>query len=156
MQERLEALERRLESISRRNRGLGIIILLGVAAVLLVGAAQSEPDTLKAKKLQLVDDQGRVRASLQLIENAPVVSLTDESGQERLRLVTNADETGLFIRDDKGVIRVGAAQFAHGGGGFALHGPDSKGAAVLYLKGEGSLSFFDAENNRTLRVPAAK
>ncbi len=30
--------------------------------------------------------------------------------------------------------RVGVAQFAHGGGGVALYGPDSKVAAVLYLK----------------------
>lgn len=46
---------------------------------------------------------------------------------------------------DLGDTRVGAAQFAHGGGGYALHGPGGRGAAVLYLKDEGSLTMYDAD-----------
>jgi len=77
----------------------------------------------------------------------------DESGQDRLSLNHDAGGTALFIRDEGGVIRLGAAHFAHGGGGFALHGPDSRGAAVLYYDESGSLSFFDPEGNITLRLP---
>jgi hypothetical protein len=43
------------------------------------------------------------------------------------------------------LLAVGGTLFAHGGGGFALHGPEAKGAAVLYLKGDGNLTFFGAE-----------
>jgi hypothetical protein len=49
--------------------------------------------------------------------------------------------------------RVVAAQFAHGRGGFALHGPESKGAAVLYLKEEGSLTFHGSDGEVTARLP---
>ena len=57
--------------------------------------------------------------------------------------------------DETGGTRLGAAQFAHGGGGYALHGPEMKGAAVLYLKGEGSLSMYDAEGELTDRFPGS-
>jgi hypothetical protein len=39
-------------------------------------------------------------------------------------------------------------------GGVALHGPEGKGTAVLYLKGEGSLRFFGAAGNVTDQFPA--
>ncbi len=64
------------------------------------------------------------------------------------------EQTGLFLRDAEGTVRLGAAQFAHGGGGCALHGEESKGAAVLYQKGgKGSLSFYDEAGGVTHRVP---
>ena len=46
--------------------------------------------------------------------------------------------------------------FAHGGGVVALHGQDSKGAAVLYLKDEGSLRFFESEGGITNQVTARR
>lgn len=52
-----------------------------------------------------------------------------------------------------GDTRLGAAQFAHGGGGYALHGPGGRGAAVLYLSGDGSLTIYDAEGGVTARFP---
>ena len=49
--------------------------------------------------------------------------------------------------------RVGVAQFSHGGGGFALHGPGTRGAAVLYLRGDGSLTQYDTTGVVTARWP---
>jgi hypothetical protein len=40
-----------------------------------------------------------------------------------LTLKHTADTTGLFVPDGEGVTRLGAAQFAHGGGGYALQTP---------------------------------
>jgi len=51
---------------------------------------------------------------------------------------------------------IGLSQFAHGGGGLALHGENSKGASVLYHKGSGSLSFYDMEGNVKLKLPEMK
>ena len=75
------------------------------------------------------------------------------TGGLRLTLSHDAAQSALFIRDDEGTVRLGAAQFAHGGGGFALHGPESRGAAVMYLKGQGSLAFYDENGTVTTRVP---
>ena len=48
----------------------------------------------------------------------------------------------------------GVARFAHGGGGVALHGAESRGAAVLFLKdGAGSLTFYDESGETRQRVP---
>jgi hypothetical protein len=71
----------------------------------------------------------------------------------RVTLRHDDDETALYLRDAAGDIRVGVAQYAHGGGGFALNRPEVKGAAVLYFKEAGSLTFYDAEGTITSRVP---
>lgn len=56
-------------------------------------------------------------------------------------------------RSKTGDTRIGVAQFAHGGGGFALHGPEAKGAAVLYLKERGTLTFYGDEGGVTRQAP---
>lgn len=129
------ALEARVRKLEKSKRRL-VITCFGLAALTLVGLLQrSTPvaEVLRARRFQVVDDSGLVRIELR----------------------HDSTETGLFMRDAAGDTRLGAAQFAHGGGGFALHGPEAKGAAVLYLKGAGSLAFYDSSGTVTMRVPAA-
>ncbi|MBE0593167.1 MAG: hypothetical protein IH616_12275 [Gemmatimonadales bacterium] len=129
----ITGLEYRVLRLERANRWLGAGLALSLVVCLgafLPPRAQS-PDILRARRLQVIDDQGRVRIDLR----------------------HDSTETGLFVLDGVGEPRVGAAQFAHGGGGFALHGPGLKGAAVLYLKGTGSLTFFDSAGTVTSRFP---
>lgn len=148
-------LESRIETLEKRTRLL-LGALLVTTSLALLGAAPStegELETLRAARFELVDKAGRVRGELSLREGAPVFSLLDETGQDRLSLNHDAGGTALFIRDQEDVIRIGIAQFAHGGGGFAVHGPDSNGAAVLYYDESGSLSFYDPDGNTTLRLP---
>lgn len=158
MQNLTEQLETRITSLERRNRLL-FLGLMGIMGFIMLGAIAREPDEtkiLKAGRFELIDSNGRVRAEMALQDNQPVFAIKDENGRNRLEIKHDADETAVFIRDETGTIRVGAAQFAHGGGGFALHGPESKGAAVLYYKGRGSLSFFDEDGKTVLRFPEAK
>ena len=82
------------------------------------------------------------------------IQLVDDAGQVRIDLRHDTTETGLFVLDESGGTRISVAQFGHGGGGFALHGPEMKGAAVLYLKGQGSLTFFDEAGEVTQRIPS--
>jgi hypothetical protein len=127
---RLERRLRRLESLSRLlGAGLALSLLLVLGA--FFSPRSPESDVVRARRLQVVDETGRVRIDLR----------------------HDSTETGLFVLDDAGNPRVGAAQFAHGGGGFALHGPGLKGAAVLYLKGAGTLSFYDSSGAVTARFP---
>ena len=148
-------LESRIEKLEKRNRLLLGALLVMMSLALLGAAPSADPEdgTVRATRFELVDTEGRVRGELSLREGAPVFSLLDETGQDRLSLNHDAGGTALFIRDEDGVVRLGAAQFANGGGGFALHGPDSTGAAVLYYDDSGSLSFYDPDGNRTLRLP---
>jgi hypothetical protein len=134
--------------LARRVRRLEIIVRVllasgvGLAAVTLYYAATASPpssaappvaDLLQARRLQVVDVDGRVRIDLR----------HDDA------------ETGLFLLDEVGDTRLGAAQFSHGGGGFALHGPGDNGAAVLYLSGAGSLTFYGEGGEILARYPDA-
>lgn len=139
-------IERRLEKLERRNRLLaGALAAVGALSV-LAGAATRPDDVLRAKKIEMVDDAGKVRAELAIdADGSAGLFLRDTNGRVRGCAVHDDAQTGFFALDEAGQIRVGAAQFAHGGGGFALHGPEGKGATVLYRKGSGSLTFYGAD-----------
>lgn len=129
----LPMLEARIRRLERLVHGLAAALLL--SSVLLLVAARPTPqaaDVLQAKRFQLVDEEGKVRMDLR----------------------HDSTETGLFVLDAVGDTRVGIAQFAHGGGGVALHGPSTRGAAVLYLKERGSLTLYDTTGAVTARFPA--
>jgi len=100
---------------------------------------------LRVRQLQIVDANGNIRAAVSTVDNQPVIRLKDESGQDRLALVSDDQQSALLIYDAAGTVRLGASQFAHGGGGYALHGENSRGAAVLYLKQQGRLTFYDED-----------
>jgi hypothetical protein len=127
-------LEARVTRLERVNRwlivGCAMAVVIVVAAFTQGGGAVQ--DLVRARQVHIVDESGRVRIELR----------------------HDSMETGVFLRDGAGDIRVGAAQFAHGGGGFALHGPEMKGAAVLYLKGDGSLTFIDEAGEVVARIPS--
>jgi hypothetical protein len=148
-------LESRIETLEKRTRLLlgALLVTMSLAMLGAAPSVDSENRTVRASRFELVDTEGRVRGELSFREGSPVFLLLDESGQDRLSLNHDGGGTALFIRDETGVIRLGATHFAHGGGGFALHGPNSKGAAVLYYDQSGSLSFYDLDGNRTLHLP---
>lgn len=150
-----DPLELRLRRLERTNRALAMTLLV-VAALASAAALRQEPpaEVLRARQLQLVDERGTVRAELAVRDGSAGLFVSAASGEERIQLMHDDEATGLFLKDATGVVRVGAAQFAHGGGGFALHGPESKGGAVLFLKNTGSLRFFDAEGKVTNSVRA--
>lgn len=151
-------LEDRVSRLERANRWLWVLALLAVAG-LTVAATQPTPDVgkttdvLRARALRILDDSGALAIELTAGEEGPRVSLYDAERKRRLGLEHSGEQTGLFILDEAGHSRIGIAQFAHGGGGVALHGANQKGAAVLYMKTAGSLSFYAPEGEVLLRLP---
>lgn len=137
-------IEARIAKLERSNRAL-LACFAGCAVVLAVVGAGGSADTVRASAFLLVDGDGAVRAEIALKDGNPGLFLKDGNGVDRLLAVHEPDGTGLSINDATGTTRIGVVQFAHGGGGVALHGPDSKGAAVLYLKDQASLRFYDQD-----------
>ena len=129
----LSTVERKVRRLERLVHGLAATLVI-CSALLFVGArpAPQAVDVLQAARIQLVDEDGRVRIDLR----------------------HDSTETGIFVLDVAGDTRVGIAQFAHGGGGVALHGPSMRGAAVLYLKERGTLTIYDTAGVVTARFPA--
>lgn len=153
MAEQTTNLEPRIARLERTNQRL--IVLVAGLALYIIYAAVATPSTSRARAFQLVDEAGVVRAELQLRPQGPGLFVKDERGRDRVAVFHDTSTSGVFVFDSTGTTRIGVAQFAHGGGGFALHGPDSKGAAVLYLKGEGSLRFFSEDGAVTNQVTAS-
>jgi hypothetical protein len=124
------------------------VVALGIYTLL------HPPLALQAQSIELVDESGNTVALLGVRDQRTGIFIMDEKSTVRVSLFHSAEADGLYVSDAEGVTRIGAAQFAHGGGGFALHGPDSKGAAVLYYKQAGSLRFFNSQGEEVLKVAA--
>lgn len=150
-----ELLTRRLLRLERRARRQSVCIALLFACLLVTVLAASVGDeVVRARRFEVRDEHDRVRATLGVDETSGAfLSLTDDAGHVRVHLVHDAEQTALYLKDEEETTRVGVAQFAHGGGGVALHGEKSKGAAVLYYKEGGTLRFFDRDGKVALRIP---
>lgn len=108
----------------------------------------------EVRGLTVLDAAGRVRIQMAVTEHGPEIRLQDTAGVARARLVDDAEGTALYLDDASGTTRVGVAQFAHGGGGVALHGEGSRGATVLYMSGGvGSLRLFDSAGTVVHQFP---
>jgi len=127
----------------------------GLALAFFAGAhSQDVPDVLRARKLELVDAEGRPRAELGIdADGSAGLFVRDAEGRVRAAVIHDDSQSALYLFDAEDAIRVGAAQYAHGGGGFALHGEEAAGATVLYMQDfEGSLTFYDKEGGVRRRV----
>ena len=150
-------IERRVKRLEWWNR----ILMVGVTGLLGYGftgdfiqARSKEEKLIRAQRLEILDDRGEPAIVLGFDDqDAGGLFINDPRGAMRVALAHDASGSALFIRDAEGVVRVGVAQFSHGGGGVALHGPASQGAAVLYFKEKGSLTFYDLDGEPLLRLP---
>lgn len=157
MREKVPAIElaTRVGQLESANRRLWAAFCAAVC-LLFVAATRSPqpPELISTRSLEIVDGAGNVQARLAATPEGPELQLLDTDGIARASLGHGVEGTALYLRDAQGTTRVGVAQFAHGGGGFALHGEEAKGGAVLYLKsGKGTLTFYGADGNVVSRVP---
>ena len=144
--------------IARLNR-IQCVVLIGLLGLWLAGASQgdeSKPDTVvKAKTFRVVDSTGKALAELGTDgDGSTGLFLNGVEDKVAGALVHDASQSALFLRDHEETIRVGAALFAHGGAGFALHGVRGVGGGALYYKGDGSLTFYDIDGTIIGRVPS--
>lgn len=141
----IELLETRLRRAERRIILLGLALAVALAAIAYL--LHRPVEALRATSVDLLDANGKTIAVLGDMDGKTGLFLLDEKSVPRVSLFHAEDADGLYIDDGEGATRIGVAQFAHGGGGLALHGPGSLGATVLYYKEKGSLRFFDRDGN---------
>lgn len=124
---------------------IGALLLAATALTAALLPQLRPPSVVRAESFHLVDATGAVHGEFTLQPAGPVFVLKDRESGDRVKLFHEADTTGLYVMDATGATRIGIAQFSHGGGGVALHGPETKGAVVLYLKERGSLRIYDPD-----------
>lgn len=89
---------------ARRLVVLLTTINTGVLVVLLIRSARlfaaSDPETVRARAIELVDQQGRVRAQLNVEPNGEAVfRLRDAKGEIRVKLGADGAGSGLILLD---------------------------------------------------------
>jgi hypothetical protein len=85
---------------------LAAINLVLLALLLFRGesvAAQDVAPVLRAERFELVDERGKVRASIRAESepDATVLRLMDENGTIRVKLAADANGSGLVLLDDR-------------------------------------------------------
>ena len=108
-EERIDALEKALETSVRRQRiTITTLILVAVAAVVMAAAPQSRDatfDKITAKKLFIVNDAGKVQATLGVGENGGGLSINNKTGERVAQLKVDENGNGLvgaYNRKGKG------------------------------------------------------
>lgn len=176
-------LERRLRRVERDNRVLrraGAVLVIGVAAVMLMGQTVLHRRAVESEAFLVRDAQGQVRAMLKALENGtvglsfydqagvarawlrvltdgtPGLVLSDESGQVRTMLNVQGDGlVGLLFYDQDGRPRAWLNVLADGTGGLALFDEAKESRAWLRGLADGSpgLTFWDAHGNAVGNLP---
>lgn len=146
----------RMWRLERSNWVLVSLFILLVAfwAIGMGTRPERNAETIQATAFQLVNSEGEIIAELTQKDGGPGLFLKDPEGKDRVGVLLTDEQGGFFVYDKAGDSRLGAALFSHGGAGFALHGPNMKGAAVLYYKSDGTLTFYGAEGDIVLRLPS--
>lgn len=79
---------------------LVLLIVLGAQSRLI--AAQTVPEVLRVRAFELVDDEGKVRAQLNVEpEGGVVFRLRDENETIRVKLGASAEGSGLVLINDR-------------------------------------------------------
>lgn len=100
--ERLALVERSMRRYRAALRAATVIALAALAGrPLLVGAAKA-PDVVQAKGFQVVDDNGRVFASLSNAGDATFLIFYDKTGKPRVTLGNAGEATYLAFYDKTG------------------------------------------------------
>ena len=176
-------LERRLRRVERENRCLkraAAVLVIGVAAVVLMGQALTQRRTVEAEAFIVRDSGGQTRARLMALPDGTVgLSFYDPAGMPRAWLRVLADGTpGLVLSDQAGHARsllnvqgdglVGLVFYDQGGnprtwlnvladgtGGLALFDMARESRAWLRLLADGSsgLTFWDEHGNAVRNLP---
>jgi hypothetical protein len=82
---------------------VGVVVAIAASAPLYdrPAAAQSVPDVVRARAIELVDARGRVRAQLNVESTGEVVlRLRDSTGTIRVKLGASDDGSGLLLANE--------------------------------------------------------
>ncbi len=136
-----QAVVGRLERVERANRRwsrLGLLMLAGSAAALLMGQAVPGRRDLEAQSFVLLDSTGHAQARLAMVAGGPALQLFDASGQGRAGLSVRQDGTAVLSLSDgsgKGgaTLVAGATQDT----ALLLRDPAGQVRATLGIDGQG-------------------
>jgi hypothetical protein len=147
--ENWQALAARLEKLEKQNRrikGIGIVLLVLAAALVLMGQTPGHR-TVEANEFVLKDADGTVRGRWSVAALGPRFVLLDATGKERVAFNMNPGGAGLTLSDASGRARAHLVATVNGPG---LLLTDANGKDRLFLFAD------DTENSAGLGLQDEK
>ena len=119
-EKRFAQLERQIKQQRLGLLGLSFALAVGI----LVGMQDSQPSTVNAKAINVMDDEGKVRLALGIDENGAGLTLLDPEGKPILVVGRNDKDksTGIAIFDSKANPRIAMGTKDNGEAGITLIG----------------------------------
>lgn len=123
----------------------GLAVAFWIAAIVLTRAdapVQGSPGVLRAQRIEIVDKQGRVRATLGVTdEDIPKLRMMDKNGETRAAMSLSEDgRPTLTFSDKEAQKRIELNVTEEHRASLSLYGPDNKdaaGAVYLSVSGDG-------------------
>jgi len=134
-------IEERLTQLERKNRRLTLaLVVAGLATSLAVAVGMAAPgavsEEVKAHQFNLVDENGKTRASLGMFKGGPSLTLFDENGNRRAALAVDPlavdkGNSSFSLFDEKGKPRVELGIVESGGGGIDVYNTFDKNVVSI-------------------------
>jgi hypothetical protein len=140
----VENLRARLERLERRTRMVVAGWVLSVVVFMLFGTtvrqATSQPEILRAQRIEVVDATGRTRIALAVHPDGEAgLILVDAAGRTRAGLMLTPDGSpGLILRDAAGRTRVGLVVRQEGTPDLGLTDVTGRLRILLFVHPDGS------------------
>jgi hypothetical protein len=110
------------------------ILLLSLAQQFRSAFAQGEPGVLRGRALEIVDDKGRVRASINVLPSTKSPTGDDQAETVLLRLITERGRPS---------VKIGSSEPSSG---LSFAGPTGTKDTYLILQSKGTTSFLKLRN----------
>ena len=94
----------RLERENRRMKLAGILVLVGITAVIVMGQAKATKvaKVIEAERFVLRDENGRERATLEVVANLAYFTLRDKDATANITLVAGKDILAVGLNHNNG------------------------------------------------------
>ena len=173
---RLAALER----ANKRYRFFFGLTIVGVCAMGIMGFGKNQvPDKIQAKKFEVVNDEGKVLARMDIFDGVGSVTTYNKSGEILTDIVpTKSNAGGIVVYDGNGKQNIILTDVTGGGGSIRVNNSNEKtgvqigrngqqagsvsvqnqnGKKILLLTGDttdaGAVLTYDNDEKQTARLP---
>lgn len=161
MQHRPDALGQRIERLEKWLRFAmgGWLISIAVVGTLLMGYRQAtaELETLKARRLVIVDERGKEHIRLgELPDGTPGIALFNDAGKMLVGIgALPVGLTALSLHDREGRVRMWFLVLPDGKVIFRLNDATGKGRIVFSVlpKGKPALRLYDEKGSALFKAP---
>lgn len=158
LQEEIAALKRRQSVALQSQRWVAgaIIMIAAIGFVAERATTQGTPvkGDITCKSLQIVGDDGKLKASLTSDEDGGAVAIFDKNGKLKASMINDGEEGAVSVFSKNGEVRIGIGEDENGGMIFVQN---KQGKPALGLlcdpTGAGSVVLMDKNGDPKKRLP---